>query len=85
MEGYKAYRYKNNPKEKEMHDKFLEQHNIKDDMHLIVFGHNENLKPNDYLTNREKRIVLSTIQWLGSPIGTNFLEGCGFIEQNVKT
>lgn len=80
MEGYKKYRHKDNPKEKEFHDKFLKNHDRKgyNDMELIVFGHDENLSPNDHLSDREKKIVLSTIQWLGSPVGQGFLKKCGF-------
>ena len=84
MEGYKTHRHTNNPKEKEFHDKFLEQHNREhhNDMDLIVFGHPSNsLDPEDYLSTRERRIVLSTIQWLGSSVGRNFLEQCGFKEK----
>ncbi len=50
------------------------------DMDFIVFGHDwDSTLPKDYLTEKEKRIVLSTIQWLGSPIGRSFLERCGFV------
>ena len=81
MESFKIHRHSRNPKEKELHDKFLEEHNRKgySDMDLIVFGHgSSNMSPNDYLTKKEERIVLSTIQWLGSPIGQSFLSQCGF-------
>lgn len=81
MEGYKTYRHTQNPKEKELHDNFLKNHNREGyhDMDLIVFGHgSQSLRPNDYLTDREKKIVLSTIQWLGSPVGQSFLRDCGF-------
>lgn len=76
MKGYKTYRHAQNPKEKELHDKFLKNHN--EDADLIVFGHTSQLIPNDYLTDRERKIVLSTIQWLGSPVGKSFLKDCGF-------
>jgi len=81
MKGFKTYRHEQNPKEKELHDKFIEQcsHNH-DDMDFIVFGMDNN-KPNypaDRLTDREKQIAISTIQWLGSPVGQSFLKDCGF-------
>jgi len=84
MEGFKTNRHGQNPKEKEFHDKFLKEHNRKgyEDMDLIVFGHKENLRPNDILTPREKKIVLSTIQWLGSPVGQGFLRECGFTQKD---
>jgi len=83
MQGFKTYRHKNNPKEKELHDKFIETH-IKHEhftapVDLIIFPPTNNpMTPEDYLSDREKRIVISTIQWLGSPIGQSFLRECGF-------
>lgn len=83
MKGFKTHRHEQNPKEKEFHDKFLIEHDRKgyEDMNLIVFGHgSRSLRPNDNLTDRERKIVLSTIQWLGSPVGQSFLNECGFNE-----
>jgi len=81
MEGYKTNRHAQNPKEKELHDRFLKEQGG-EGMDLIVFGHgSQSLRPNDYLTDREKKIVLSTIQWLGSPVGQNFLYNCGFKQE----
>jgi hypothetical protein len=34
--------------------------------------------PLEYLSEREKKIMISTIQWLGSPVGQGFLKECGF-------
>jgi hypothetical protein len=88
MEGHKTYRHLQNPKEKEIHDNFLKNHNRQgyEDMDLIVFGHgSESLRPNDYLNDREKKIVLSTIQWLGSPVGQSFLIDCGFELKTEKS
>jgi len=77
METFKMHRHINNPKEKEFYDKFLENNDR--DMNLIVFGHGSNsFSPLDYLSDREKQIVLSTIQWLGSSVGQGFLNNCGF-------
>jgi len=79
MEGFKTYRHESNPKEKELHDKFIEQHG-NGDMSMIIFPpKNGGLSPTEYLTEREEKIVISTIQWLGSPVGQNFLRDCGFI------
>lgn len=78
MKGYKTYRHNSNPVEKELHDKFIEQHYDKD-MSMIVFPPTSSgFSPSEYLTEREERIVISTIQWLGSPVGQSFLESCGF-------
>lgn len=37
-------------------------------------------RPADYLSNRELRIVATTIQWLGTPVGQGFLREAGIIE-----
>ena len=65
MKGNKTYRHTNNPLEKKLHDSFIKEH----------------LKPNRYLTDDEKRVAISTIQWLGSPVGQSFLMENGF---NIK-
>ena len=81
IKGFNTHRHEKNPKEKELHDKFLKEHNREgyEDMDLIVFGHgSQGLTPNDYLSDREKKIVLSAIQWVGSPVGQDFLRSCGF-------
>jgi len=82
MESFKTHRHENNPKEKEFHDTFIEEHSRGVDMDLIVFGHpSDSMMPKDYLTDREKQIVLSTVQWLGSPVGEGFLNSCGFVRK----
>lgn len=82
LEGYKSHRHANNPIEKQLHDSFVEHHND-GYMDLIVFGQadDSNTIPKDYLTEREQRIVVSTIQWLGSPVGKNFLRENGFTQE----
>ena len=78
MNGFKTYRHKNNPKEKEFHDSFIEKHGD-NDMSMIVFPPNDcGFSPSEYLSEREEAIVISTIQWLGSSVGQNFLNECGF-------
>ncbi len=77
MDTFKMHRHESNPKEKELYEKFLANNDR--DMDLIIFGHGSNsFRPLDYLSDREKQIVLSTIQWLGSPVGQGFLRECGF-------
>lgn len=57
------------------------------DLDLIVFGSSKGTEPKDYLSEKERRIVLSTIQWIGrnSPPGGKKLQelaiwmtGCGY-------
>ena len=80
MEGFKTYRHESNPKEKELHDKFVEHvsHNH-DTLSRLVFGSTDDDNfPKEYLASKEEKIAISTIQWLGSPVGQNFLRDCGF-------
>ena len=87
LEGYKVYRHAENPKEKELHDKFLKIHNREgyDDMDVIAFGCDANGNPEGRLSEKEQKIMLSTIQWLGSPVGQCFLRDCGFILREDAT
>lgn len=89
MESNKQYRFKDNPKEKEFHDRFKElfekDYMAKKTLSAIVFGWEEGMRnsPKEYLTEREENICLNIIQWLGSPVGKGFLSSCGF-EEIVK-
>lgn len=74
----KSYRHKSNPKEKEFHDVFCEKHKRDLDVSLIVFPTLDGHTPTSYINEREKQIVVNTIQWLGSPVGINFLSSVGF-------
>jgi|TARA_B110000908_G_scaffold1583_1_gene2034 hypothetical protein len=76
MKGNKTYRHSNNPLEKKLHDSFIKQH--VNDIEMICVASDDGMKPNRYLTDDEKRIVISTVQWMGSPVGQNFLEENGF-------
>jgi hypothetical protein len=77
LKGLKTYRHKDNPKEKELHDKFIEQFSVTG-MSQIVFPVNGTGFPEKRLTEEEQQIMLTTIQWLGSPVGQGFLRNCGF-------
>lgn len=78
IKSLKPYRFKDNPKEEELFNKFVYLYSKSAD--LSVFGQKVGTfnTPQDYLTNRELEIVASTIQWLGSPLGQGFLNECGF-------
>jgi hypothetical protein len=79
MKSFKEHRFENNPQEKIFVEQFIRERFYGNDIDLIVFGHPSNSSsPNDYLSDREKNIVVSTIQWLGSPVGQAFLYSCGF-------
>ena len=77
LEGFKKYRHKDNPKEKELHDKFVERFDV-ESMSQIVLRVNGAGHPDRLLTEYEQRLMITTIQWLGSPVGQGFLRDCGF-------
>ena len=82
MKGNKAYRHKDNPKEKELHDKFVKEFSKNGlSMEYISMKLDVNGKPVGYLTKEEKEIMISTIQWLGSPVGQSFLGRCRFVNK----
>lgn len=37
--------------------------------------------PNDYLTDKEKQIMLTTLQWLGSHVGQSYLKECNLLSE----
>jgi hypothetical protein len=84
METNKEYRFKDNPKEKEFHDKFIKEFSrtssSKKTLSAIIFGWDSDRQthPKEFLTEREENICLNLIQWLGSPVGQGFLSECGF-------
>lgn len=87
MKGTKEYRFKNNPKEKEFHDKFIELFNDnhgfgRKSLSAIVNGwaNDRQNEPVEYLSEKEETICLHLIQWLGSSVGQAFLRSCGFAE-----
>ena len=75
--GFKEYRLKKGDKYYAKEIKALEvfnQDHLKD-ADLIVFGQKEgtSMTANDSLSEREERIVLGLIQWLGTPVGQGFI------------
>lgn len=84
--GFKTYRHKQNPKEKELHDKFIEWYMEGDGLtDLIVFppANKDQTRAESTLSDREKRIVITMVQWMGTPLGQSLLRECGF--EPVKT
>lgn len=85
MKSNKEYRFKDNPKEKEFHDKFKELFE-QNTLSAIVFGWKDDRQnyPKEYLNEREEDICINIIQWLGSPVGQGFLNSCGFVTPEQK-
>jgi len=90
MKSNKEYRFKDNPKEQEFHNRFKEMFEIssttRNSLSAIVFGWKDASQnyPNQYLTEKEEDICLNLIQWLGSPVGQGFLDSCGFVPKNDR-
>jgi hypothetical protein len=79
MKGSKKYRHNQNPKEKELHDKFINFCKFNSDtIHQVAGDTKENGTPIKYLSKEEQTMIVNTIQWLGSPVGQGFLKECGF-------
>lgn len=75
--GYKEYRLNKDDNYYAKEIKALEIFNrdhLKE-ADLIVFGQKDNsfMQANDTLSEREERIVLGLIQWLGTPVGQGFI------------
>jgi hypothetical protein len=87
MKSNKEYRFKDNQKEKEFHDKFIEMFErdsmAKTTLSAIIFGWENDRQqyPKRFLQDNEEDICLNLIQWLGSPVGQSFLNSCGFVDK----
>lgn len=83
LASYKQYRLSHNPMEQRFHDEFVFEHGCQD-MSMLVFPPNNNgMSPTEYLTEREEKIVMGTIQWLGSPVGSSFLQSLGYTKNEL--
>lgn len=84
MKSRAEYRFESNPTEKVFHDKFKEmfERNGSGSKTLSAIVHGwldgKQNQPLKWLTDEEEDNCLSLIQWLGSPVGINFLRDCGF-------
>lgn len=77
---FKGHRLSQNPMELKHLEVFKQKVDGKyspNAMDFLVFGQ-EGSSPKDFLTDREKQIVYSTIQWLGSHVGECYLRDCGY-------
>lgn len=75
--GFKEYRLKKDDPYHAKEIKALEVFNrdYLEDVDLIVFGQDEGpgARAKDSLSEREEKIVLGLIQWLGTPVGQGFI------------
>lgn len=81
MKGHKTHRHKQYPKEKEIHDLFVERFcKQPEQVERIVLPIDEKGRPKGALTDNEIELIISAIQWIGSPVGRSFLRDCGFVD-----
>jgi|GEM_PF-3070996 len=69
--GFKANRHKTNPLERELHNQFKAQ--FLPDVKKIIYRET----PDKFISatevnDHQKRIILTIVQWFGTPIGQNF-------------
>jgi len=79
MKGLKTYRHESNPQEKIFHDIFIK--NYGDGLAQIAKPTTSNGYVNEFCTPEEEELMITTIQWLGSPVGMGFLRDCGYIKK----
>ncbi len=81
--GFKQYRLNKHDPYYDKEVKFSKEfHSFPMDWDYIVFGMKDSIgysSPKDFLSERERHIVASTIQWLGTPVGESFLDTCDFM------
>lgn len=72
--------------ERKLVAQFNLEHHTDFDLSTLIYGLKENdrMRPAKWLTEHEEKIVLTTIQWLGTPVGRSFLKECGFIMNEDK-
>jgi len=80
MKGLKTYRHASNPLEKVFHDTFI--NNYGHSLESIVKPVTGNGYRNEFCTKEEEELMITTIQWLGSPVGIGFLRDCGFKQKD---
>lgn len=82
MEGLKTYRHGKNPDEKMIHDKFVSLG--RDQMSYILYGGFNG--PKQHVTDHEAQVMITTVQWLCTPVGRDFMSSCGFelVDENMQ-
>lgn len=78
MKGNKIHRHQQNPLEKQLHDLFVERFGTQEQISSIVLPVDENGRYIGTVSEDEMKMVISAIQWVGSPVGLSFLRDCGF-------
>lgn len=82
MEGFKTYRHSDYPEEKRFHDSFCD-FDLESASAISLPIKDNGIGAKELLTDREHQIVISTIQWLGSPVGLNYLKSLGYEKKPI--
>ena len=81
IKSYNTHRFLGNQQEEVFHDKFLEFLKLKDSdvfSNILFNSAPREVGFDSEISEREKRIMITTLQWLGSPVGQQYLDDCGF-------
>jgi hypothetical protein len=81
MKGLKIYRHESNPQEKVFHDTFIKDFGTVLALSQITKVVDGKGDPKEFVSLDEQNLMVTTIQWLGSPVGIGFLRNCGFIKE----
>lgn len=68
--GLHQYRFKDNPMEKRFADTWEESNKSGRTLEYLLSIDN---RPNSDITERDREVAATVIQWLGSPVGMGFL------------
>lgn len=81
-QGLHTYRFKENPDEEKFATVWAEICKLSDDRHLSYLMSLDN-DGNEPISDRDRLIANTIIQWLGSPCGQYFLKDCGFTKKSL--
>lgn len=73
IKTFNEHRRNSNPIEEKVYEtacKWDKENNVAFDQ--AILGSHSNGRPKNHLTDHEKSIVFTTLQWLGSPVGQFF-------------
>jgi hypothetical protein len=80
LKGNKEYRHEQNPEEKRFHDAVIDM-GARHWSSVTLPLNDTGTAPSRYLEEDERVLVTNTIQWLGSPVGQNFLRDMGYVNK----
>jgi hypothetical protein len=82
--GLHEHRFRDNPDERRFAKAWREQQHGKTLDYLLTPSDSDQRFPLP-ATERDEVVAATVVQWLGSPVGQNFLSSCGFVRARKKT